>query len=45
MFWYPLAMLALEAGEIIACRLSKIGIDQAETRLMMTEKVSAGLMC
>lgn len=42
MFWYPLAMLALEAGEVIARRLPKIGIDQAETRLMMTEKVSVG---
>ncbi|WP_068026441.1 hypothetical protein [Rhodoplanes sp. Z2-YC6860] len=42
MFWFPLAMLALEAGEVIARRVPKIGIDQAETRLMMTEKVSVG---
>jgi hypothetical protein len=42
MLWYPLAMLAFEAGEVIARRLPVMWIDQVETRLMLTEKISAG---
>ncbi len=43
MLWYPLAMLAFESSEVIARRIARIWSgDHAETKLMMTEKISAG---
>jgi len=47
LWWYSTFSLALEAGEVIATRLSRISLGDsdaaAESRLMVTEKISAAL--